>query len=119
MKQVRRLIIALSAFIGIWVLASFTGAMVDSANASFWSSSLMWSLLSALIVMPALVMVNHASTSSSRQTAQKQPPEHEQEPFIQDGSDETRTLWPEPEQETQHPSERSSSEQRVRPQRKG
>jgi hypothetical protein len=113
MKQVRRLIIALSAFIGIWVLVSFTGAMVDSANASFWSSSLMWSLLSSLIVMPALVMVNHASTQASRKTAQEQTqtPEREQEPFIQEDADETQTLWPEPEQEASWPSEEQSSEQ--------
>lgn len=117
MKQVRRLIIALSAFIGIWVLVSFTGAMVDSANASFWSSSLMWSLLSSLIVMPALVMVNHASTKASRKTAKKQAqtPKRDQEPFIEEESDETQTLWPEPEQEAEWPSEAQSSEQpRVR-----
>lgn len=123
MKQVRRLIIALSAFIGVWVLVSFTGAMVDSANAAFWSSSLMWSLLSSLIVMPALVMVNHASTQASRKTAQKQSrtptpetptPEEDQEPFIQEDSDETQTLWPEPEQKAEWPSQETNSEQRVR-----
>jgi hypothetical protein len=119
MKQVRRLIIALSAFIGIWVLVSFTGAMVDSANAGFWSDSLMWSLLSSLIVMPALVMVNHASTQASRKTAQQQAqtpePEPEQEPFVQEDSDETHTLWPEPEQEAEWPSEEQTPEQdRVR-----
>lgn len=117
MKQVRRLIIALSAFIGIWVLVSFVGAMVDSANASFWSGSLMWSLLSSLIVMPALVMVNHASTQASHKTTQKQAqtPQREQEPFIQEESDETHTLWPEPNQGAGWPSEEQTSEQpRVR-----
>ena len=116
MRQVRRLIVALSAFIGIWVLVSFGGAMFDSGNAAFWSSSLMWSLLSSLIVMPALVMVNHASTKASRKTARKQSqtPEQEQEPFIQEDSDETHTLWPEPEQEAEWPSEETTHEQRVR-----
>ncbi len=113
MKQVRRLIIALSTFIGVWVLISFAGAMLDSANASFWSSSLMWSLLSSLIVMPALVMANHASTQASRKTARKQSqtPKPEQESFIQEESDETRTLWPEPEQEAEWPSEETTREQ--------
>lgn len=113
MRQVRRLIIALSSFIGIWFLVSTVGVMVDSANAALWSSSLMWSLLSSLVVMPALVMVNHASTKASRETARKQTqtPEQEQEPFIQEDSDETHTLWPEPEQEAEWPSQETTREQ--------
>jgi hypothetical protein len=118
MKQVRRLILALSTFIGAWVLVSFGGAMFDSANAAFWSSSLMWALLSSLIVMPALVMANHATTQASRKKkkARQQPtPETEQEPFIQEESDEARTLWPEPEQNTEWPAQETTSEQeRVR-----
>jgi hypothetical protein len=115
MKQVRRLILALSAFIGVWVLVSFGGAMFDSANAAFWSSSLMWALLSSLIVMPALVMVNHASTQSAKKKARQQRKTSEQEPFIQEESDEAQTLWPEPEQEAEWPSQETTQEQdRVR-----
>jgi len=76
--------------------------MVDSANAAFWSSSLMWALLSFLVVMPALVMVNHASSRATRQTASTRqspsPAEREQKSFVDEGSDEVRTLWPEPNQ---------------------
>lgn len=111
MKQVRRLILALSAFIGVWVLVSFGGAMFDSANAAFWSSSLMWALLSSLIVMPALVMVNHASTQSAKKAAQQQA---EQEPFIQEESDEAHTLWPEPEQEAEWPPQETVQDQQNR-----
>jgi len=101
MKHVRRLILALSSFIGVWVLASFGGAMFDAANAAFWTSSLMWALLSCLIVMPALVMVSLASTEASKKRTQQAPSSEEQEPFIQEDSDEARTLWPEPEQPMQ------------------
>lgn len=76
--------------------------MVDSANAAFWSSSLMWALLSFLVVMPALVMVNHASNRSVQRTASSQeqstPAQSEQKPFVEDESDKVRTLWPEPNQ---------------------
>ena len=87
--------------------------MFDSANAALWSNSLMWALLSSLIVMPALVMVNHASTQAAkRKTAQQQSvSEDEQKPFIQGGSDEARTLWPEPEQEADWPPQETAEEQ--------
>jgi len=113
MKQVRRLILALSAFIGVWVLVSFGGAMIDSGNAAFWSNSLMWALLSSLIIMPALVVANHASTKASRKrrTNQQTKPAQEEEPFIQEESDEAHTLWPEPEQETDWPSSEAVQEQ--------
>jgi hypothetical protein len=117
MKQIRRLILALSGVIGVWVLVSFGGAMVDSGNAAFWSSSLMWALLSSLIVMPALVMVNHASTQSAKRAARKRSEATaEDEPFIQqqEGADEARTLWPEPEQEAEWPSQQTVQEQQDR-----
>jgi uncharacterized membrane protein len=117
MNNIRRLILALSAFIGVWVLVSFAGAMFDSANAALWSNSLMWALLSSLIVMPALVMVNHASTQSAKKKAahQRSASGDEQEPFIQNDADEARTLWPEPEQEADWPSQETIEEQeRVR-----
>lgn len=111
MKNVRRTILALSSFIGVWVLVSFGGAMFDSANAAFWSSSLIWSLLSCLIVMPALVMVSHASSQVTRKQAQQSP--SEQEPFIQEESDEARTLWPEPQQDAEWPTQQQRERERV------
>jgi flagellar biosynthesis/type III secretory pathway M-ring protein FliF/YscJ len=102
MQNVRRLILYLASVIGVWLLVSFGGAMVDSANAAFWSSSLMWALLSFLVVMPALVMVNHASSQSAQRTASptqaSTPAQSEQKPFVEDESDQVRTLWPEPNQ---------------------
>lgn len=101
--------------------------MLDSANAAFWSNSLMWSLLSALIVMPALVLINDAATQSASRRAAAQneaasarnqgaEPRQEQEPFVQEDSDEARTLWPEPQQPAGKPSqtEENRSSDRVR-----
>lgn len=102
MQNVRRLILYLASVIGVWLLISFGGAMVDSANAAFWSSSLMWALLSFLVVMPALVMANHASSQSAQRAASAQrqsaSAQTKQKPFVKDESDEVRTLWPEPNQ---------------------
>lgn len=57
MQTARRLIVALSYAIVLWVFASAAGALLDPAHAAFWSSSLMWSFLSTLLVAPALVMI--------------------------------------------------------------
>lgn len=118
MKNVRRLILFLSSIVGLWVLVSFGGAMLDSGNAAFWSNSLMWALLSTLIIMPALLVINHASNESSKARArqahaQQRPttPKADQKPFIQEESSEARTLWPEPEQDTEWPAHETTSEE--------
>lgn len=90
--------------------------MVDSANAAFWSSSLMWALLSFLVVMPALVLVHHASTQTSQpsQSAPQQPTASEtgQTPFVEEESDEVRTLWPEPDQDQEWPAQNTEQEEK-------
>lgn len=57
MQTARRLIVGFSCAIVLWVFASVAGALLDPAHAAFWSSSLMWSFLSTLLVAPALVMI--------------------------------------------------------------
>jgi hypothetical protein len=105
MQDVRRVILYLSAVIGVWALVSFGGAMFDSANAAFWADSLLWSLLSCLIVMPALLMANHASTGQPSREANESGAvsEDEQESFVQDSREDVQTLWPEPDQEGEWP----------------
>jgi hypothetical protein len=61
MQSARRLIVALSCTIVLWVFTSVAGALLDPAHAAFWSSSLMWSFLSTLVVAPVLVMIFDAS----------------------------------------------------------
>lgn len=89
--------------------------MVDNANAAFWSSSLMWALLSFLVVMPALLLVHHASTQTSprsRSASQQRPtPDAGQAPFVEDEPNEVRTLWPEPEQDQEWPPQDTEPEQ--------
>lgn len=117
MKSIRRLIFYLASAVGVWLLVSFAGAMVDSGNAAFWSDSLMWALLSSLIVAPALLMVYDAFSASQEPPSQEAPSQErasqarpssqsqtsrsddEQAPFVEEERGEMRTLWPQPETE--------------------
>jgi hypothetical protein len=78
MQTARRLVAALSCTIVLWVFTSAAGALLDPAHAAFWSSSLMWSLLSTLLVAPALVIVFDTSlvrrTETPRRVAAAQEP---------------------------------------------
>ena len=71
MQTARRLIVALSCTIVLWVFTSVAGALLDPAHAAFWSSSLMWSLLSTLLVAPALVMVFDTSLVGRTETPRR------------------------------------------------
>jgi len=95
MQNVQKIILYLASAIGVWLLVSFGGAMFDSVNAAFWSSSLMWSLLSFLIVMPALALMSDfsADASSSKATA----PDEEAPSFVEEDTERAHTLWPEAE----------------------
>lgn len=116
MQTAQRILLVLGVLIGLWVLASVAGAFLDSAHPEFWSASLMWSMLSSLLVAPALVMIYDASTQTSKQTRSQQtapPPKRAssttQQPFVaetgaaypisenartqQEGGDEKRPDW--------------------------
>jgi hypothetical protein len=71
MQTARRLIVALSSAIVLWVFTSVAGALLDPAHAALWSSSLMWSLLSTLLVAPALVMVFDTSLARTAETPRR------------------------------------------------
>ena len=115
MKNVRRLILYVASAVGIWLLVSFGGAMVDSGNAAFWSTSLMWALLTSLIIAPALLMANDVFTRSKRRTARPSASSQgNKKPFVEDDSDEVRTLWPEPEQKEEWPPQEEFERQRDR-----
>lgn len=93
--------------------------MFDSANAALWVDSLMWSLLSSLIVMPALLLVSHAAMkkASRRKKAsqtrnQQQASSDEEKPFVDRPTRELQTLWPEPEQKNEWPPSDVAQEQR-------
>lgn len=105
MRETRRLVLILSSAVGLWALASFAGAMFNPANAAFWSGSLMWSLLSILLVAPALLMVHHASsTTEARRTAGSTggaTTPTEETPFVDE--EDRPTLWPDPSSESSKP----------------
>lgn len=69
MRAIRRLIVFLSSAVALWVLVSFAGAMLNPANAAFWTDSLMWSLLAGLSAAPALLIIHHASGPNRRREA--------------------------------------------------
>jgi hypothetical protein len=94
----RFLTIALAA-IGAWVLVSFAGTMLDTVRADFWTQSLMWSLLTTLVLGPLMIL---ASTRSSTPEPSIDEPvaasDAEAPAFIEDEADRMRTLWPNDEQ---------------------
>jgi hypothetical protein len=109
MLYARRLIFALSTALGVWVLVSFAGTMVGPAHSAFWTSSLMWSLLTSLLLSPALLVVAHYVSQASRsdwarRAARREAGPHGQEPSRSgnDLEDEERSgtesphIWPEP-----------------------
>lgn len=66
MKTIRRSIVGLSALMAAWVAISFIGVMFNTGNAGFWTTSLMWSLLASVLVMPTLVIAHHATNRAER-----------------------------------------------------
>lgn len=92
--------------------------MVDSANATFWSNSLMWALLSSLVVAPALLMVHNAVSGSQDPPSSRSETsaDEDQTSFVEEEErGEMRTLWPEPEtepnQEDDWPSQQTHEDQ--------
>ena len=124
MQNVQKIILYLASAIGVWLLASFAGAMFDSVNAAFWSDSLMWSILSFLIVMPALALMNDFSLRTQKSSAAAQKgkastkvmEDSDTTLFIDESGDQSQTLWPEPEQSdySDWPSDEIRAEQQDR-----
>ncbi|MEF8939095.1 MAG: hypothetical protein V5A22_04555 [Salinivenus sp.] len=95
MQTARRLIVALSCTIVLWVFTSVAGALLDPTHAAFWSSSLMWSLLSTLLVAPALVMVFDTSLVRRTETPRRAAAAQEPTPAAEGRSAPRReTSWP-------------------------
>ena len=58
----------LAVLVGIWVLGSFVGVMFDPARANLWTKSLMWGLLSSVILAPVFIFVGTSSSGTSSQS---------------------------------------------------
>jgi hypothetical protein len=76
----KRLFSSLAIFVGIWLLGSFCGVMFDPAHKNLWTQSLMWALLSSVILAPVFLFVGTADSESSKAAAPGG------EPFEVDGS---------------------------------
>lgn len=100
MKAIRKLIPVLGILMGIWVIGSFGGVMLNLSDAEFWTTSLMWSLLASLLVMPALVVVYHVSSQPEKPTVEPTQTVNpaKQAPFVQE-EDQEGALWPETEKD--------------------
>lgn len=75
----KRLLTALAVGLGIWILASFTGVIADPPRVDFWTQSLMWSLLSGLVLAPLYAFAS-AMTPSTPATRSAASAEHEEVP---------------------------------------
>lgn len=105
MTIMRYVVPGLSSLMGAWVLASFAGVMFNPGNAGIWTTSLVWSLLASLLVMPTLVIVHHAINRAEQRRARERrarpsPPASPREnPFVEDASRERAPDWPPSEEE--------------------
>jgi hypothetical protein len=61
----RRLLLSIAAFVGVWLLGSFLGTMFDPARANLWTTSLMWALLSCVILAPVFLFMGTSESSSN------------------------------------------------------
>lgn len=99
----RFLTFALAA-IGAWVLVSFAGTMLDTVRADFWTQSLMWSLLTTLVLGPLMILATTRSSTPEPSIDEpvtasgEEGPGEEAPAFIEDDADRMRTLWPTDEQ---------------------
>lgn len=56
---------SLAIFVGVWVLGSFLGVMLDPGHKNLWTQSLMWALLSSVILAPVFIFVGTSESTSS------------------------------------------------------
>jgi len=61
----KRFLTTLATALGLWILASFTGVLVDGARPEFWTTSLMWSLLAGVVIAPFYAFINSRMLASN------------------------------------------------------
>jgi hypothetical protein len=108
MSSPRDLIISLGFGTGFWVLASFTGAMLDPMRAEPWTTSLMFSLLASAVIAPALLMAYHSARQASAHA--QGAAAAEAKPFVEEeAAGQMTTLWPEPQSQEERPTREHSA----------
>jgi hypothetical protein len=73
--------------------------MFDTVRADFWTQSLMWSLVTTLVLGPLVIMLSaRADEAPAHEPATPEPAtadEAEEAPaFVSEEADRMRTLWP-------------------------
>lgn len=104
MRTIRPIILLISSLVAFWIVASLTDAIFNPANATFWTDSLVWSLLAGFSLAPAFLTIQYSSGSgTSRETSSS----IRRKPFIEEAA------RPEPvrEDRSREPSEDPSDEE--------
>ena len=66
----KRAFFGIAVLVGIWLLGSFLGTMLDPARADLWTTSLMWAMLSCVVIAPIFLFFG---TSDSQQASSGSP----------------------------------------------
>jgi hypothetical protein len=94
----KRAFFGIAILVGVWLLGSFLGTMLDPARAELWTTSLMWAMLSCVVLAPIFLFF---STSDSQ--APSSPPSGQDQRFEVEDSvdvpdeeteDEAQEEWP-------------------------
>lgn len=67
MKRVFQL---LAVLVGIWLLGSFLGVMFNPGRADLWTQSLMWAMLSSVILAPVFIFFGTSDSNAGQPTGQ-------------------------------------------------
>ena len=65
----KRLFLTLAVLVIVWVLVSFLGVMFDPARAEIWTRSLMWSMLSTVILAPVFIFIGTSPSTASSESS--------------------------------------------------
>lgn len=90
----KRILTITLAAIGAWVLVSFAGTMLDTVRAEFWTQSLMWSLLTTLVLGPLMILATTRTSTTETDVSESVAPADQPPAFVKDDADPMRTLWP-------------------------
>jgi hypothetical protein len=94
----KRLFLSIAAFVGLWVLGSFLGTMFDPARADLWTTSLMWAMLSCVVLAPIFLFVGTSSSSNSSERPARSQGHFDVEESVDVPDEETQEIqsegWP-------------------------
>lgn len=90
----KRFFASLAVLVGIWLLGSFLGVMFDTARANLWTQSLMWALISCVILAPVFLFVGTSSSQSSSPSEAQQPFDAEEDVDVSEEGAREGEGWP-------------------------